>query len=76
MQSILPMLSTSPVLTFSIAPYFVWVMLVVLLVAGLAIAGKALRDEERRSLSKGKTPRADETPAGRVLRDAERPIAA
>ena len=76
MHSILPMLSNSPVLTFSIAPYFVWVMLAVLLVAGLAIVSNVLRAEIRRSVGAGKERPASGRPIGRVLPRVERPVAA
>jgi hypothetical protein len=76
MQSMIPMLSDSPALTFAIAPHFVWVMLAMLLVAGLAIAGSALRAEHRRRVGAGTARPTAGKPAGRILRHVERPIAA
>jgi hypothetical protein len=63
-------------LTFTIAPYLLWVMLAVMLVAGLAIAGTALRAGQRRSLETG-TPRSTaQKPMGGIHRHVQRPIPA
>jgi hypothetical protein len=74
MHSMIPMLADSPVLAFSLAPHFVWVMLAVLLVAGVAIAGSVLRAEQRRRAAAARSMRGRS--ARRILHDAQRPIAA
>jgi hypothetical protein len=76
MQSMIPMLSSFPAMTFSIAPHFAWLILAVLLLAGLSIVASALRAERPQRVGAGSTRTRPGKPAGRILPPVERPAAA
>lgn len=74
MHSMIPMLAESAPMSFAIAPHFVWALLAVLAVSGIAIVAAAFRAEGRRRDEATRQPTFPRHRA--IVRHAERPIAA